>query len=195
MRRRVAVAAAVASLAFASTARAIEHEQQLGADAGGSVLVINNKSAADVGATLGGHYSYGLSDAFNFMAEGAFSLVALGQGAEDPKGSHTYPSWVANANVGVSYVFDILSWVPYAGLLVGAYDLSGGSINGMKVLPGAAIALGLDYRWSPTLSFGVAIREHFVSAGFFQNALSQTNTSTYPSFTQVLGRIEYTWGW
>ncbi len=195
MKRRVVAAVALASAAFASPAQAVEREQHLGFDAGPSVLVINNKSTADVGATLGGHYTYGLSDAFNLMAEGAFSLVALGQKADDPNKSHTYPGWLANADVGVAYVFDVLSWVPYAGLLVGAYDLSGGTISGMKVYPGAAVALGLDYRWSPTLSFGVAAREHFLSAGLFERALNQTDNSTYPSFTQVLARVEYIWGW
>ncbi len=195
MKRRVAAALSLTTVAFASTAGALEREQQLGVDAGGSVLVINNKSTADFGGTLGGHYTYGLSDAFNFLAEGAFSLVALGQKADDPHHSQTYPAWVANADVGIAYIFDVLSWVPYAGLLFGAYDLSGGSIQGMKVLPGAAVALGLDYRWSPTLAFGVAIREHFLSAGLFERALSQPDTSTYPSFTQVLARAEYTWGW
>jgi hypothetical protein len=197
MKRSVAVAAAVTagSAAFAPTARALEGEQHLGVDTGPSVLVINNKSTPDIGVTLGGHYSYSLSDAFNFVAEGAFSLVALGQNADDPKQAHTYPAWVANADVGVAYVFDVLRWVPYAGLLVGAYDLSGATINGMKILPGAELALGLDYRWSPTLSFGVAVHEHFLSAGLFARALSQADNSTYPSFTQVLARAEYVWGW
>ena len=195
MRAPVAVAVAVAVAAFASTAGAVEREQQLGVDVGPAILVINNKNTSDFGATLGGHYSYGLSDAFNFLAEGAFSLVALGQKDDDPKHSHTYPGWVANADVGIAYVFDVLSWVPYAGLLFGAYDLSGGNINGMKILPGAAVAVGLDYRWSPTLAFGLAIREHFLSAGLFERALSQDDTSNYPSFTQVLARAEYTWGW
>ena len=122
MKRGVAVAAAVVtagSAAFAPTARALEGEQHVGVDTGPSVLVVNNKSTADIGATLGGHYSYSLSDAFNFMAEGAFSLVALGQKADDPKQAHTYPAWVANADVGIAYVFDVLRWVPYAGVARG----------------------------------------------------------------------------
>jgi hypothetical protein len=184
MKHGVALGVAFASVAFATHARAVERENQVGFDAGGSLLVIGNKSTPDLGATLGGHYTYGLSDAFNLLAEGTFSLLALDQKADDPKNSHTYPSWLANADVGVAYVFDVLQWVPYVGVLVGGYALSGGTISGTKVLPGAAATLGLDYRFSPSLSVGAMLEEHLLS-----------ETSTYPSFTQALTRIEYTWGW
>ena len=79
----------------------------------------------------------------------------------------------------------MLTWVPYAGILVGGYGLSGGTIPGMKLLPGVEIALGLDYRARHRpLAVGVAVRQHFLS-----------ETDTYPSFTQLLARFEYVWGW
>jgi hypothetical protein len=183
MNRGMALGVALASAAFGSQAHALEQENHLGFDAGASLLVIGKKSTPDLGPTVGGHYTYGLSDAFNLMGEAAFSLVALDQ-ADDPKKPRTYPSWVANVDVGIAYVFDVLKWVPYVGVLVGGYALSGGTIGGTKLLPGAAAALGLDYRLGPTLSIGAVLEEHFVS-----------ETSTYPSFTQALTRIEYTWGW
>ena len=189
MRRRVAAFASAGAVGLAiaslsSPAGAVERENHLGLDAGGSLLVVGDKSTNDLGGSVGAHYSYGLNDTFNLMIEGSFSLVALDQTADSKKTPQTYPAWLANADVGIAYVLDVLQWVPYAGLLVGAYDLSGGTIPGMKFLPGAAIALGLDYRLSPSLSVGVAARQHFVS-----------DTSTYPSFTQVLLRVDYTWGW
>jgi hypothetical protein len=181
----LAVAGVVfASTALASPAWAVEHEHHLGVDVGGSMLVIGDKSTNDVGGTAMVHYTYGLSDEFDLMFEGAYSLVALGQTADSPRTPQTYPSWIANANVGIAYVFDVLTWVPYAGILVGGYGLSGGTIPGMKLLPGVEIALGLDYRLGSSVSVGVAARQHLLS-----------ETDTYPSFTQLLARIEYVWGW
>jgi hypothetical protein len=182
--KTVAVAVVLASAAVASPARAVEREQHLGVDLGGGLLVIGNKSTSDLGASGMVHYAYGLSDAFNLMVEGGYSLVALGQTADSPKTPQTYPESVANADVGIGYVFDVLTWVPYAGILVGGYSLSGGTIPETKLLPGVEAALGLDYRVGPSVSIGVAAREHFMS-----------ETSTYPSFTQLFARIEYIWGW
>jgi outer membrane protein with beta-barrel domain len=184
VKRLAALAVLVAWGAVAAPARAVEHDQHLGVDVGGSLLVIGDKSTNDLGATAMGHYTYGLSDTFNLMVEAQYSLMALGQTADSPKTPHTYPSWIANADVGIGYVFDVLTWVPYAGLLVGGYGLSGGTIDGVKFLPGVEIALGLDYRLSPSVVIGVAARQHLLS-----------ETTTYPSLTQLLARVEYTWGW
>ena len=184
MRAIVAAAIVLAWSASAACAGAVEREQHLGVDVGGSLLVIGNKSTNDLGASAMAHYTYGLSDAFNLMVEGGYSLVALGQTADTPKTPQTYPAWISNADVGIGYVLDVLTWVPYAGVLVGGYGLAGGTIPGLKLLPGAEIALGLDYRVGPSVAIGVAARQHFLS-----------ETATYPSFTQVLARIEYVWGW
>jgi Outer membrane protein beta-barrel domain len=183
MRALAAAAGALASVALASPALAVEHEHHLGVDVGGSVLVIGDKSTSDVGGTAMVHYTYDLSDEFQLMLEGAYSLVALGQTADNGRTPHTYPEWVANADAGIGYVFDVLTWVPYVGVLVGGYGLSGGTIHGFKAMPGVEVALGLDYRISQSISVGVAGRQHFLS-----------ETDTYPSFTQVLGRFEFVWG-
>lgn len=184
MKALTAAAILLASIALEAPARAVDHEQHLGIDLGGSMLVIGGKSTNDLGGTAMVHYTHDLSDAFALMFEGAYSLVALGQRADGPKTPHTYPAWIANANVGIGYVFDVLTWVPYAGILVGGYGLSGGTIQGLKALPGVEIALGLDYRVGRSLSVGVAARQHMLS-----------ETDTYPSFTQLLARFEYVWGW
>jgi hypothetical protein len=187
MNGRAAVAALVAlGAATAATGRAgaVEREHQLGVEGGGAVLVIRGKSTSDVGGMVGLHYSYGLSDAFNLMAEGAFSLVALHQQLDQPTTPRTFPASVCNLDVGLGYVFDVLRWVPYAALLVGGYALEGGTVDGVKVLPGAEIALGLDYRFDRSWAAGVAFRQHLMS-----------EPATYPSFTQAFARIEYTWGW
>jgi len=183
VRRAFATAIALASAGLVRPALAVEREQQLGADLGGAMLVVSGKSTPDVGGVAGVHFAYGLSDAFNLMAEAEWSLVALHEtgGASTLR---TRPTWAANADVGVGYVFDVLRWVPYAGVLVGGYDLSGGTIAGTRLLLGAVIALGCDYRLDRALSVGVALRQHMLS-----------DTSTYPSFTQAFARVEYSWGW
>jgi hypothetical protein len=148
------------------------------------MLVIADKSSADVGGAAGAHYTYGLSDAFNLMAEGAWSLLALNESgkASTPR---TRPSWAANVDVGIGYVLDVLQWVPYGGLLLGGYALSGGTLDATKYLPGAEVALGLDFKFDRSLSAGVAVRQH----------LLLTDLNTYPSFTQAFARIQYSWGW
>jgi len=182
MSRVVAAAIVVASGMLARQALAVERENQVGADLGGSMLIVSGKSAPDVGGVAGVHWTYGLSDAFNLMAEADWSLLALKETQSGSPG--TRPSWAANANIGVSYVFDVLRWIPYAGVLVGGYDLSGGTIAGMKLLPGAAIAIGFDYRFDRSFAAGFALRQHML-----------TDASTYPSFTQAFARVEYCWGW
>jgi hypothetical protein len=115
------------------------------------------------------------------LVEGGWSLLA----PNPPHGSvpPTLPAWAANADVGVVYVLDVFQWVPYAGLLVGGYDFSGGTIRGSKFYAGADLALGLDYRIRPRWTAGFAVRQHIV-----------TDTTAYPSYTQAFARLEYVWG-
>jgi hypothetical protein len=180
--RPIAAAVAVAVASLASQARAVEHEHHIGVDGGMSILVMNDKT--DVGGALGGHWAYGLTDALNFMAEATWSLVALNEKIENVHTPTTRPTNVANVGVGMAYVFDVLTWVPYAGLLVGGYALFGGTIGGATVLPGATAAVGLDYRFKRQWAVGVAFRQHIL-----------TDMTTYPSFTHIFARLEYTWGW
>jgi hypothetical protein len=170
MRHGVAFALAVASLVLAAPARAVEREHALGVDIGGSI---------------GLHYTYGLSDAFNLVADAGWSLVALNEVLSDPTTPRTRPTNVTNVDVGAAYVLDVLQWVPWGALEIGGYALQGGTIDGVKPLPGVAIAVGVDYRLNRSWSIGVAAREHLLF----------TEMSTYPSFLQGLVRFEYVWGW
>lgn len=183
-RRGTGLAAAAAVLTFASSATAIEREYHLGVDLGGSALIIADKTSPDIGPAIGAHWAYGLSDAFNLMVEGAWSIASLGD-KPGPKIPTDRPASIANADVGVGYVFDVLQWVPYVGLLVGGEALSGGTLTSAKFFPNGVIALGLDYRLSPHLAVGAALRQQFTAV----------ESSTYPSFTQAFARLEYTWGW
>ena len=178
MRWTISLAALLASGATAGSAGAVERENALGVDVGPAVLVLADKGAPDVGATVGLHYTLGLSDAFNFVASAGWSLVAIGE--TTPGG----PASVTNVNAGVAYVLDVLQWVPWASLELGGYTMQGGAIAGVKLDAGIAIGLGLDYRLDRSWSVGVAVHQHFLA-----------DLSTYPSFTQALVRFEYVWGW
>jgi hypothetical protein len=178
-----AAAVAAAGMALASRAGAVEREHHLGLDLGGSMLVLNDKT--DLGGGAGAHWAYGLTDAFNVMAEGAWSLVSIGEKVQSTSTPRTRPGSVANGDVGLAYVLDVGQWVPYAGALAGASALTGGTVSKTKILPDLVTALGLDYRFGRSWAAGLAFRQHFFV----------TEISTYPSFTQVCARFEYTWGW
>ena len=167
-------------------AGAVEREHAVGVDAGGTMLSVNDKSSPDIGGGAGLHYTYGITDAFNFVASAGWSLVALNEKLWDPSTTpHTRPTNLTTANLGIAYVLDVLRWVPWGAAEVGGYALQGGTIDGVKVLPGAALAIGLDYRINRSWSVGAEARQHFLF----------TEMSTYPSLTQLFARFEYVWGW
>ena len=178
----VALPVGLAAALFASTAGAVEREHAIALGGGLSVLDVSDKSSADVGAGAGLAYTYGLSDAFNLMAEATWSMVALNETVQGAP--TTRPSMVTSLDVGVAYVFDVIRWVPYIGLLAGGCALNGGTIDGTKLVPGAVIALGFDYRFNRTWAAGLALRQQVF-----------TDSATYPSYSQAFARVEYIWGW
>jgi hypothetical protein len=181
----LALAAAGAVTAFALPSAAVEREHQLGVDLGGSMLVVADKGTPDLGPMVGAHWTYGLSDAFDLMVEGSWSLLALNEDVTSKSTPRTRPVWGANADVGIAYVFDVLRWVPYAGVLAGGYTLGGGTLQDPKVLAGVAFAVGLDYRFTRTLCAGLSARQHMLL----------TDTTDYPTYTQLFAQVEYTFGW
>jgi hypothetical protein len=182
--RVLAVGFACGACTVAVPAAAVEREHHLGVDLGASMLVVSDKSSPDLGPMVGAHWTYGLTDAFDLMVEGSWSLLALNEDVVNKSTPRDRPAWGANGDVGVAYVFDVLQWVPYAGLLVGGYTLGGGTLADTKILAGAAFALGLDYRFNRSICAGVSARQHML-----------TDTSTYASYTQLFAQFEYTWGW
>jgi hypothetical protein len=182
--RAAAGAVFVALATLPSAASAVEREHAIGIDLGPAVLAVADKGSPDVGGTVGLHYTYGLTDAFNLVADAQGSLVALHEGG-DSSTPTTRPTTVFGANAGLAYVLDVLRWVPWGAAEIGGYAMNGGTIQGIHWLPGAVIALGLDYRLNRSWAVGAALRQTM----FF------TEMSTYPSFTQVIGRFEYVWGW
>ena len=178
------VAVVCALSASAREAHAIERQHHLGLDPSLSMLKVDDKSSISTGAGLGAHYTYGISDQFNFMADLNASIVAASEKLEDPTTPHTRPTQVAHALAGVGYVIDVLQWVPYFGVLAGGYRLAGGTLDNALFIFGGAAQLGLDYQLSRHWALGVAGQQHFLL----------TKMSTYPSYTTVMLRFEYMWG-
>jgi len=148
------------------------------------MLKIDDKPTLSVGAGLGLHYAYGLTDQLNLMIEGSSSIVALGED-KGPGVPATRPSGVDVLGAGIGYVLDITRIVPYGGILASGYVLSGGSLEKPIVVGGGQLALGVDYMLTRSLAVGFAYRQH----------LLLTQMSTYPSYSTFFLRVEYVWGW
>lgn len=185
MRSLLGVVVGLAVALAAPSARAVEREHHIGIGTGLSLLKIGDKDTMDVGAGVTGFYTYGITDQFNLLIEGGTSLVALGEQRDAKDTPPTRPTTVSHAAAGVAYVLDVLQWVPYAGVLGGGTYFAGGTVAGGLVLPDAQIALGLDYKFSRRVAFGVALRQH----------LFLTKMDTYPTFTNIFAKVEYSWGW
>ncbi len=183
---RLSPALTVAALLGSPAADAVEREHQVGIDAQFVSLKVANTATSNLGGGFGAHYSYGLTDQFNLMAEGGFALHVVEPEVEKDKGAAPQqPKTIGHMGVGVGYVFDVLSWVPYIGLLGTGYWLGGGTRTDAGPAGGLAAALGIDYRASRKLAIGLAARQHFILSDF----------GTYPSWTSVGLRLSYTWGW
>ncbi|MGH7296873.1 MAG: hypothetical protein ACRELB_18180, partial [Polyangiaceae bacterium] len=96
----VAVATAVALGLASAPAGAVEREHAIGVDAGATMLVVKDKASPDVGGGAGLHYTYGISDAFNFVADAGWSLVALDEKLWDPTTPHTRPTNLTTVDAG-----------------------------------------------------------------------------------------------
>lgn len=167
----------------AAPARAFERQQHLGVGLGPSLLSIDDKSTVSLGGGVGPHYAYGLTDMFDLVVEGGMHRVALKEdaGATTP---HTRPTTIYQLGVGARYVFDVLRWVPYVQLTGGAHALTGGTLDRPLVLPSFSLGLGVDYQFTRSFGAGLGLRQHTFLA----------RTSTYPTFTTALLRVEYAWG-
>lgn len=169
----------------AGDAHAIERQHHLGLGPALGVLEIQDKSTASAGFGGALHYAYGLTDQWNLTASASSVVVAADQKQDQPTSPRTRPATVDNLGVGAAYVIDILRWVPYLGVEAGAYRLAGGTVASSLFVPGASAGAGLDYQLNRDFAVGVAGRQHFILG----------KLSTYPSYTTVVLRFEYMWGY
>ena len=181
LKNLAAVGIALSAALAASPADAREKEHRLGLDAGLTMLTVGGTPYVCCG--VGGHYVYGLTDMFDFMAEGSASIVSF-RGASDTSSSGR-PTMASHVTTGIAYTLDVATFVPYGGVLVGGYLLNGGALTSPLPLFGGELAIGIDWRLSHTWTVGFAIRQHELL----------TKLSTYASYTDAFFTFDYAWGW
>ncbi len=164
--------ALIASVTWSKTAHAFERQWHLGA-AGG---VVWPPPAYDVGPAFGAYAAYGISDVFDLKLE----LVASHHGRGDADAVN--PISVAG---GIAYKLDVITWIPYFGLLGGyqfALPAPAASDDPLRSSPLVGFFGGLDYGFSRSFGLGLSYREDLLLAsGSFSGIL--------------LLRAEYRWGW
>jgi hypothetical protein len=116
------------------------------------------------GMVLGAEYERGFSDALAWRVSG-------GAGGYTLDGQRSYSG---HLTVGLTYLFDVLKYVPYANLGVGGIVLGGGMNTQVKGL--IEIGAGLDVLHSRSFSYGVQLRfESFANqTAFFTAGLRAT---------------------
>jgi hypothetical protein len=119
------------------------------------------------GGALGVEYERGLSDSVSFRAAGGGGLY-WGDGA----------AYAAHAVVGLTYLVDVLKYVPYFTAGVGAIGQAGAAIPS-EIHPALQLGAGLDILHSRTFSYGVQA--------------SYLTYSADAQFVTVGGRL--TWRW
>jgi len=179
--------ASCAALALAIAprdARALEREHHLGLGGGLSILKVDDKSTHSIGPIFTLHYTYQITDAFRFMAEGSSAIVAKDEtpGQDVPR---TRPTGVDTLGTGVGYVLDVLQkWAPYGGVMVSGSALTGGTLDKTLFTFGIQLAVGVEYMVTPHFALGFAIRQH----------LLLTEMKQYPSYYSGFFRAEIVWG-
>lgn len=160
-----------AAVTVTGSARALESQWQAGADVGYAAVSYGGSVHSGFGG--GAHLTYGLTDSFNALADLTATTHGLDEGLSRLQ--------VLSASAGIAYTLDIIQWVPYAGLLVGGYRLSGGAGDAEGKL-GLQGAFGLDYRLSRSWSLGAQVRYHT-----FTDDLMQAH------YVTAFLRAEYVW--
>jgi hypothetical protein len=170
---------ALPALLAPATAEAYEHQWHIGGSFGYAVLLGGSTWNGFGG---GAHVAYGINDSFNLM--GQIDVT-----------DHPAGNWlIVSGGVGAGYVFDVLQWVPYVGLLVGPAGLisTDPSCGISTAEPCRAIRfnveipLGIDYQVSRSFAVGLGGRVQLLIPG--------PTPAPWP-LIGVVARAEYTWGY
>ena len=158
---RVALLALAAAAVAPRAAAADEGESAL--SVGLSLATFSITDHDGQGGALGLEYERGLSDAFWVRASAGGALYHGG----DPDGA----SYAGHAALGLTYVIDVLKYVPYLHAGIGAAALGGGELE-TDIHPVAELGIGLDILARRGLSYGAFARlgsflddSSFVTAG------------------------------
>lgn len=175
-----ALVAAAAVTSAPSIAAAYERQWHLGAGLGYALQGDSNGPANGFGGGL--HLAYGLNDTFNAMLDVDATY--------HPKNKIV----LGSATIGAGYVFDVLRWVPYIGLMVGGYDVfnrsgmcgAAGQPKCVETHFGAALPIGLDYQLSRSIAVGGQVKYNFLFLG---------GSDLPVQYLTIFARVEYTWGY
>ena len=165
---RIAVATAVMAglLAGSGPASAGEDDRSLSLSLSYATFAIPDYSPH--GTVVGVDYERGLSEALAVRISG-------GGGAYYADSS---PSFTGHMVVGMTYLFDVLKYVPYINGGVGGIVIAGSDID-TQVAPLVEVGLGLEFLHSRSFSYGAILR--------FESQLKETHFFT--------GGLRITWRW
>ena len=172
--RFVASALVFVGVVVAPDAHAFESQWHAGVDLGYAGLSWDGEVRSGLGGGL--HGAYGLSDEFNLLLEVGASTHSVCDACSSLR--------VVHGATGVAYTLDVISWVPYAGLLVGGYGFAGGDLPSAAFRLGFQGALGMDYRPSRWWAVGIQLRYHTLASEPLQT-----------HYVTTFGRFELLWGW
>lgn len=172
----------------AGEARAVERQHHLGI-APGATFWKTADSPMELGASLGAFYTYGINDQINLLGELRGSVLTFSRDVIDREKNAivptTRPGREGSLALGLAYVLDVLRWVPYGGVLLGAQTIGGGTMTESRIMPTLQVALGLDYQANRTVSVGFAFRQ----------SIFALNASEYPTATHLFAKVEFSWGY
>jgi hypothetical protein len=165
-----AVAVLLTLFALPSAARASDGETALSVYAGyaGMSFTDGDDDIQPNGGAIGFDYERGFSEILSWR-------LSAGGGVYTSEPGMAYST---HATAGITYLFDVLKWVPYANLGVGGIVLTGEGFD-TKVHPLIELGFGIDKLHSRTFSYGIQVRvESFI-----------TNTAYFS------GGVRATWRW
>jgi hypothetical protein len=167
---RLALAASLGlALLLPAAAAGDEGESALSIGAGLATFTIPDHGG--LGGTIGGDYERGLSDAFWLRASAAGAIYR----GSDAEGA----VYGGRATIGLTYVVDVLKYVPYIHLGAGGLALGGPEIDA-ELRPLGEIGVGLDVLSRRGLSYGPFAR--------LQTSFDET------AFVEVGARVTWRWG-
>ncbi len=172
------MALGIAACLVAPRAGAFEGQWHLGAGLG-MMSYRGDSNYSMLELTL--HGAYGISDSFDARLELGES-VPLSSG--DSNRSLGYAEGI------LAYKLDVIEWIPWAGLGVGAFAASGG-LQGMRrepVQPAASLWFGLDYAFAREWGIGAFVSVHSWIA-------DSTRSSLRYAATNFGLRVERRFGW
>lgn len=154
---------AVAVVALSGgVAHAGEDDRSLSVFAGYGTYTIPDHSPD--GGVLGLDYERGFSDSMSLRASGGVGMYPFDDG-------DLSASYSGHATLGLTYLFDVLKYVPYANLGAGAIVLTGGPVEDTTVKALLELGLGLDILHSRSFSYGIQVRlESFIQETSFFTA-------------------------